>query len=151
MAASAFHDGLRAFDNRNWKWINMGILNARSIKNKDLLVKELITEHNLEIVLITETWLRQEDDIWKKSKCLTSEKWEIHCVNRKTGHKGGRLVLLHNENINVQLDYTREMQTFEYALWLIKSRKKSFKVLGVYHPPPQKFTNPQSINFWMNS
>ena len=65
VATSAFHDGLRAFDNRNWKWINMGILNARSITNKDLLVKELVTEHNLDIVLITETWLRQEDDIWK--------------------------------------------------------------------------------------
>ena len=28
----AFHDGLRAFDNRSWNWINMGILNTRSIK-----------------------------------------------------------------------------------------------------------------------
>ena len=47
----------------------------RSTKNKDLAVKELITEHN--------SWLRQEDDIWKESTCLTSEKWEIHCVDRK--------------------------------------------------------------------
>ena len=84
----AFHDGLTAFDSRNWKWINMGMLNARSIKNKDLAVKELITEYNLDIVLITETGLRQEDDILKKSTCLTLEKWEIHCVDRKTGHKG---------------------------------------------------------------
>ena len=70
----------------------------------------------LDIVLITETWLRQEDDIWKKSTCLTLEKWEMHCVDRKTGHKGAGLALLHNENINVQLDYSREMQMFEFAL-----------------------------------
>ena len=42
----AFYDGLRAFDNRSWKWINMGMLNARSIKIRVLAVKELITEHN---------------------------------------------------------------------------------------------------------
>ena len=59
VASSAFHDGLRPFDNRRWKWINMAMLNARSIKNKDLAVKELITEHNLDIVLITETRLRK--------------------------------------------------------------------------------------------
>ena len=51
----AFHDGWKAFDNRSWKWITMSMVNARSIKNMDLAVKELITEHNLDIVLITET------------------------------------------------------------------------------------------------
>ena len=66
VATLTFHEGLRAFDNRSWKWINMGMLNTRSIKNKDLSVKELITDHNLDIVLIPETWLRQEDDVWKK-------------------------------------------------------------------------------------
>ena len=70
------------------------MLNARSIKHKDLAVKELITEHNLDIVLLTETWLRQGDDIWKKSTCPTSEKCEIHCVDRKTGHKGGGIGII---------------------------------------------------------
>ena len=66
---------------------------------------------------------------------------------QKTGQKGGGSALLHNENINVQLDSTREMWTFEFTLWSIKSGKKSFKPLGVYHPPHQKFTNTQSIIF----
>ena len=106
------------------------MLSARSIRNKGLPVNELITEHNSDIALITETWLRQEDNIWKTYSCLTSEKWEIHCVYRKTGHKGGGLALLHNENINVQLVSAREMLTFEFALWSIKSGRKSFKLLG---------------------
>ena len=93
-------------------------------------------------MLKTETQLRQENDIWKKITSLKLEKWEIHCVDRKTGHKGGGFALLHNENINVQLDSTRELQTFEFALWSVKSGKKFFKLF-----PPWKFTNTQSINF----
>ena len=48
-----------------------------------MAVKELITKHNLDIVLITVTWLREVDDISKKSTCLTLESGKYIVLTEK--------------------------------------------------------------------
>ena len=42
----------------------------RSLKNKDQELLSYILEHQIDVFLVTETWLKQEDDIWKQCSCL---------------------------------------------------------------------------------
>ena len=58
---SSFQDGLKAFENRYEKWIKTGMTNVQSIRYKDLRILDFITENKLDLLLITETWLRPED------------------------------------------------------------------------------------------
>ena len=50
--------------------IKLGLANMRSLKNKDQALLNYILEHQIDVFLVTETWLKQEDDIWKQCSCL---------------------------------------------------------------------------------
>ena len=45
--------------------IRFGLANMRSLKNKDQALLDYILKHQIDVFLVTETWLKQEDDIWK--------------------------------------------------------------------------------------
>ena len=54
----------------------------RSLRNKDQAVLDYILEHQIDVFLVTETWLKQEDEIWKQCNCLNQD-WKImNCVDR---------------------------------------------------------------------
>ena len=50
-------------------------VNTQSIKHEDLQVRKLIYDHNLDFVVVTETWLpnNQNDNIWLEGTCLNKD------------------------------------------------------------------------------
>ena len=50
--------------------IKLGLANMRSLKNKDQALLNYILEHQIDVFLVPETWLKQEDDISKQCSCL---------------------------------------------------------------------------------
>ena len=54
--------------------VNIGHVNVRSIKRKSDLLYEIMLRENLDIILITESWLKQtdEDNIWLESQEFTN-------------------------------------------------------------------------------
>ena len=40
--------------------LKIGLLNVRSLTSKAVIVNELITDHNLDVIGLTETWLKPE-------------------------------------------------------------------------------------------
>ena len=53
-------------------YLTIATLNARSVKNKDQLLFQELTDNNIDIGLIIETWLKdtQEDEAWVKQSAL---------------------------------------------------------------------------------
>ena len=100
----AFHDGAEGL--KGWiklKRIKMGMANARSIKSKKLLISGLIKEKDLDLFLVTETWLKSEsndnDLHWKKSTCLNNNGMKLDCVDRINYKKVCGTVLICKDNI----------------------------------------------------
>ena len=62
----------------------IGTINARSMKNKQEIIHETIEEYQLNITLITETWLKnsQDNDIWINSLELNNGKYNMFTSNR---------------------------------------------------------------------
>lgn len=73
---------------RQSKQIRMGLVNARSIKKKDLILHDKIEDHSLDFVIITETWLSETDDLWLASTDLNSSGLECYPFNRRSGRGG---------------------------------------------------------------
>ena len=40
--------------------VHVCLLNARSINNKSLIIKDVVVDNNIDILALTETWLRAD-------------------------------------------------------------------------------------------
>ncbi len=47
----------------------LGLMNIRSLSTKVLFVNNMVTDHNLDMLCLTETWLKPDDYI------ILNEKW----------------------------------------------------------------------------
>ena len=46
---------------RDTSHLKIGLLNVRSLTSKAIIVNELITDHNLDVIGLTETWLKPDE------------------------------------------------------------------------------------------
>ena len=96
--------------------VKMSVMNVQSIKNKDILVNDYIYhEEEIDLAVLTETWLNDNDDIWIDSCELNKNEYKLNVCNR-TLHKGGDLGLLYRDNMKIKVVRQEEKMTFQYAV-----------------------------------
>ena len=78
------------------------LVNAQSLRSKDLLLHEYIKEDNIDICIVTETWIqnREEDKVWCDISALNNDNLMLHIINRET-HRGGGLALISKSNLTI--------------------------------------------------
>ena len=137
VATTSFHDNAQGFENRNFTWIKCTMANVRSLKSKELAVFNYMLEEKIDLMLLVETWLRENDDdnIWKKASVLSNGNFNMNSVVRNTNNRGEGLALVSQNSIKVTLEENSNANTFEYAVWNITIGNTSFQILGMYHPP----------------
>ena len=77
--------------------LTMSLLNAQSIKNKELLLHGQLIHHDVDICVLTETWLSDSDldRTWLQYTVLNKVPYQMFTSNR-TGRKGGGVALYQN-------------------------------------------------------
>ena len=70
--------------------VRVGTVNTRSVKNKSDLVIETSKLENLDFLVISETWLKEEDEHWVATSSLATDEYRIQTINRQ-GKQGGGL------------------------------------------------------------
>ena len=113
-------------------------INAQSVRNKDTLLTQEIITNNIDVTLITETWLNDtpQDIAWLHQSDLLQAGYAISTHNRPT--RGGGLALLYKDNMKIKKIEAQHLHTIEYAIWHVSIKNKTIKILGIYHPPPKQ-------------
>ena len=123
-------------------------LNAQSVKKKDTVIMDNIIENKVDACVVTETWLKEQDNIWISNSEFKKNNYIIKVTNRYK-RQGGGLALICRSHYRVNECGKGINQTFEYAIWQLHPNNISLTVLAIYCPPYSninKSTNGQFID-----
>lgn len=111
--------------------LRMGLINARSIANKSLLLSDLFTSKSMDFMLLTETWQRNMEYYHLNELCPMD--CNFISTPRLTGRGGGLAVVFKNRFIcqSVSAD---TYSSFELQMTKV-GHSNSFYCILVYRPP----------------
>ena len=115
--------------------VKLGIVNARSICNKTEVFTDYVTEVNMDLIAINETWLNIGEKDNKLIKDLTPAYYTFVHLPRKR-RRGGGVGLVYRSSIKV--NRRDNMKYFEFMDVDVSSYGHSIRLVIIYRPPPSK-------------
>ena len=112
--------------------LRLALLNIRSLAGKTFLINDFITEHNLDFMFLTETWLDQNNSTAVLVES-TPPNYSFISEARVNRRGGGVAVLFKNSFQFKKLSFSN-FSTFEYVALQLKSSRRAILV-NVYRPP----------------
>ena len=98
--------------------VKLGIVNARSICNKTDVFMDYVTEINMDLIAITETWLNIDEKDNKIIKDLTPADYTCVHLPRKS-RRGGGVGFVYRSSFKVVVNqrYHRTLRIDDHPLW----------------------------------
>lgn len=130
------------YNNTNYKSITFGLLNARSMVRKSTLICYLVISHRLDILALTETWLKgtEFDNPTIAHLQTTLPNYFFHHIPRKN-RRGGGVGFLIRDKFTSQRNHRFETSSFEYQDINVFSNNGSIRLLVIYRPPSSKVSS----------
>ena len=106
-------------DQEHVKIIYIATINMHSIKSNDLLLSEQLDNLNIDLAVLTETWLKDtlEDKAWLNQSELMQNNFTVRTHKRSSQKKGGDIALICKKSLNIQQLEQGNTPTIEYAMW----------------------------------
>ena len=129
--------------------IRVSTVNTRSLKHKENLISEEIHNTNLDITIITETWLKdtEEDNTWTLSSEFNNDSYQISTKNRRDKRGGGIALVTHRKYAITTRPETTSYSSFEHAIWNIQIGPTVYTIIGLDHPPQGTDLKVSNANF----
>ena len=112
----------------------IGLLNARSVCNKASLVSDHIIDHDLDVLIITETWMTKNNAGRVKAE-LIPEGYSSMNQMRENKRGGGLTVLFKNKFTAKQVKSTAQPSSFEILDINLSVENSCLRLLAIYRPP----------------
>ena len=118
------------------KVLRCGLINIQSVGNKTMKIRNLVNEEKLDLLMLTETWLKGDIGDSSKIKELTPKTHYFYHSPRK-GKIGGGVGLVVSKSfskINIKNQLT--FQTFEHMnVEILNNNNKVINLTILYRPP----------------
>lgn len=127
--------------------VSLCLLNCRSVNNKVPSLNDYLTSNNLDIFVLTETWLGTDCDDGVINQ-LVPTGYDIVHMPRK-GQRGGGLAVIFSTSLDVKrctsdIKFTH----FEHMECIVQHKGARFCLCVIYRPPPSKVNNFQNATFF---
>jgi hypothetical protein len=126
----------------------MSSLNARSVANKTGLICETVIDKDLDVLAITETWLKQGDDHVINQLCPPGFHFTGIPRPEGKGSRGGGIGVMYRSSLHVQSVSKPSFTTFEHMCVRL-SLQRPVLLCVIYRPPPSQkngLTTPQFLS-----
>ena len=140
------------FDQCNYKeekFMNFGVLNCQSIRNKAASINDLISTNDLDFCLLTETWLGVADDVIRTAATPV----DYIFLDSVRNTRGGGTGLLCKQIYKPKLVEKKQFVTFESSEYKITNFSAIIHIIVVYRAPysiQNHHTIPAFINEFEN-
>ena len=114
--------------------LNFCLLNARSIINKTLQIKDFVVDKNIDILALTETWLKPDDRSDYTIRDISPTGYAFVHTPRPNGNGGG-VGLLYRKNLKMEQIKSDPFKSFEFKELLLHSSASIIRIIVIYRPP----------------
>ena len=112
--------------------LKIATYNPHSINNKTIDVLEYIKDLNLDIILIQESWLKEEDG----SKLAEIKELGYNILSNPRKRRGGGLAVLYKQHLKLKPNTkASKFKSFENMEVTMKTDDKLIRFTNVYRPP----------------
>ncbi|CAB4027441.1 Hypothetical predicted protein, partial [Paramuricea clavata] len=102
------------------KLLQLAVLNARSIKNKTLQIKDYIVDNDIDIMALTETWIKGHENCEFATRDICPSGYVFSHVPREFGSGGGvGIIFKHSLKIK-ELKTAKSFKSFELMQLLLQ-------------------------------
>ena len=113
----------------------MASWNAQSVRNKTSNILDYTTEHDLDIFLITETWLFSDD--YKSIGDMKPKGYDF-CHVPRDDRQGGGIACIYKNGLNLTKLDAPYVTTMEIMELLLNVNSVKIRVITIYRPPPSE-------------
>ncbi len=127
------------FKDNGWKLSQFCHLNAQSVKNKTHSIKDYLIEKDIQMCMITETWLKPQNELEMAE--ITPVGYKLDPLHR-LHNKAGGIAIIHNLRLNAKVSDKGQFSSYDYMEIHVPLGSDSVRLLVVYHPPYNNQSNP---------
>lgn len=118
--------------NNHKQCLDVHCWNARSLNEKSIFVHDYLLDKDIDILVITETWLGVEDPVII-GECTPSGYVFFNCP--RPGDRHGGIAIICKSALKLSISQSSiDVVTFEHLS--ITDNSKSFRLTAIYRPPP---------------
>ncbi|XP_070556586.1 uncharacterized protein [Ptychodera flava] len=114
--------------------LNAALWNARSISGKIGAIIASLIEDNLDILVVTETWLKSQSDPTLAEFHSSITGYNVYHQSR-SGRRGGGVAVIARSNLRAEEKQPGSFRSFESLDVLLKVSSQSLRVITIYRPP----------------
>ena len=113
-------------------------LNCQSCRNKATDIHDLVLEKSADVLILTETWMRQQGDE-AITTCMTPAGYHCYSFPRPCGRGGGGIAFIIRSSLSPFVSFkSLDYQTFESVEMRLTLKGTATTCVAVYRPPPNK-------------
>ncbi len=115
----------------------IGIWNAQSVRLKENLIKQYILDHDVDILIILESWLHKDELPYIRDVLPSIDSYRLHQLPRpdRKNSSGGGMLCIYKESIEIHKMPNIKFKVLETMDLKLVARDRSIRIIPVYRPP----------------